>query len=379
MGANYHNKNILQVLPSMISGGVERGTIDIAKAISANSMNSYICSNGGKMLENMPHNVKHIEVNLDTKNPFKIYQNIENLINVIKLYNIDLIHARSRAPAWSSYLAAKKLNKPFITTFHGTYNIQNCFKKYYNSVMTKGDRVIAVSNFIKQHILENYSVCESKIKVIHRGADIVYFDPNNIKEAEIVNYRQSLGVAKDQLLIILPGRITKWKGQAYFIEALKNLKSKKYKALIIGDISRHPKFLAELKTMVAHNNLAEHVIFSEPSYNMPLLYAASDIIVSASIEPEAFGRIAIEGQAMQKLTIATNIGGAKETIIDNLTGLHVDYQNPADLSEKLEYVIENFNNSKITKIINNSRQHIIDNFSLNNMQQQTISLYKEFI
>lgn len=376
-----HKPTILQVLPALNSGGVERGAIEIAKALVTNDINSIVASSGGKLMPQLLESGSvHITLPLDSKNPLVLLNNINKIKSIIKEYKIDLIHARSRAPAWSAYCAAKAMNIPFITTYHGTYG-HNIFKKFYNEIMVKGEKVIAVSEFIKQLITQYYPESVEKIEVIHRGIDPAYFNPERITEQMREIMLAKVGIIKDKLnnkpIILLPARISKWKGHEVFINALNLIEPRNFIAIIIGE-NNHPSLLEHLNNLVIQYGLTNNVIFANSITDMPSLYAISDIVVIPSTKGEAFGRISIEAQAMQKIVIASDVGGSIETIIEEETGFLFKNNDPIDLAEKIAHVCTMDFNSKASLGIK-ARQNVIDNFNLNKMQNQTINIYKKIL
>ena len=302
------NPIVLQVVPALDQGGVERGVIEMDNALVAAGWNSIVVSAGGRLVEQLQG--KHLRLPMHTKNPAKILMNAHFLKFVIKENNVDIVHARSRAPAWSAYMAAKKTRAHFVTTFHGTYGIGNELKRKYNSVMIKGEKVIAVSEFIKRHIIENYKLDPTRIVTIPRGADLNKFRPDTTPVG------LALPAGK---IVMLPGRITRWKGQHVFVEAMRGLDAV---GVIIGDVENR-NYIQELE-----KTLPDNIIILPGTHDLAPVLANADIVVSASTRPEAFGRIAVEAQSMGKPVIATNIGGALETVIDGKTGLHVPPDDP---------------------------------------------------
>ncbi|MDF2965671.1 MAG: capsule biosynthesis protein CapM [Rickettsiaceae bacterium] len=377
---NYHKSTILQVLPSLIAGGVERGTVDISQALTENNFNSIVSSRGGPLSKLITaHHARHIELPVDSKNPFQMCSNIYSLAKIIREYKVDIIHARSRAPAWSSYFASRMTKARFITTFHGTYNFSNNLKKYYNSIMTRGERVIAVSDFIRKHIIENYQVNEDRIRLIHRGVDTNNFDPAKTSGTAVAAIKSKYNIIDGVPVLLLPGRFSQWKGQMFLLEALNEIKEQEFYCLIVGDQSRHPEFVKKLYAKITECGLNGKVIISGPEYDMKSLYAAADIIISASIEPEAFGRIAIEAQAMEKLIIATRCGGSCETVVDEVTGFHVKPNDISDFAEKIKFALSILGSQKHLSIVQAARRSVIEHFSLENMKQKTLEVYKELI
>ncbi|MBP7190178.1 MAG: glycosyltransferase family 4 protein [Rickettsiaceae bacterium] len=376
----HQQKTILQVVPSLMSGGVERGTIDVAKALVDNNFRSLVISSGGSLVHNLEkYGSEHIKMRVNSKSPITIYKNHLSIADIINKENVDLIHARSRAPAWSAYAAARKTEARFVTTFHGIYNFSTKLKKIYNSVMVKGERVIAVSNFVKEHIIENYNAIEENIRVIHRGVDYNHFDPSNFTDSLKDKFKDKYHISKDIPIILLPARMTSWKGHMVLIDALNLIRNKDFRCLIVGDLSKHPNFNKRVHEKISELKLQSKVKVFGPENDMMSLYGFSDLVVSASIEPEAFGRVVIEAQSMEKLVIASNIGGSAETIKDESTGFHVNPGDAVDLSEKISHAIEMLGTTKAEKIQKAARNSVKKHFSLEQMTSKTLDVYKELI
>lgn len=374
----YHKKTILQVVPALVSGGVERGTIDIAGKLKNIGHTPIVISAGGPLVEKLERaGVMHIILNVASKNPLVIWRNAKKIADIIRKYKVDIIHARSRAPAWSCYMAAKKTNTKFITTFHGIYNFSGFLKKYYNSIMTEGKIVIAVSEFVKRHIIENYKANPDKIRVIYRGVDHKYFNQANISEEIIAKFKEKYNVPGNVPVILLPSRMTEWKGHMVLVKALEKIKHLNFYCLMVGDLSKHPDFIQRVQTSIKELKLQSKVQIFSNENDMPSLYGISDIVLSTSIEPEAFGRTIIEAQSMEKLVIATNIGGAAETIVDGQTGYHVKANDAGELAQKIEYCLSILNTKTAEKITTAARKSVIKNFSLDSMLDKVLKIYEE--
>jgi len=313
---------ILQVLPELRSGGVERGTLEIARAIVKAGGIALVASEGGPMVSGLAQcGAEHIALPLATKNPFKIWRNSQLLAKLIQDRNVDIIHARSRAPAWSAWLAARKTRCHFVTTFHGTYGLGGKYKQRYNSVMTRGDRVIAISHFIADHIRKNYAPNPDKIRIIHRGVDLHLFNPFATRSPQrIIELTREWRLPDELPLIIFPGRITRWKGQDVFLKALAALPHRHFFAVILGDDKGHENYRQELEALIQTLGLEGHVRIARHTRYISEAYLLSRLVVSTSIEPEAFGRVVLEAQAMGKPVIATDQGGPQETVVHNVTG-----------------------------------------------------------
>lgn len=372
---------LLQVLPALNTGGVERGAIDIAKAAAKAGFLSLIASSGGK-LENQIKNIegiKHITLPLNSKNPIRIFRNIAELQAIIEAYNVDIVHARSRAPAWSAYFAAKKTKRHFITTFHGIYSLNFPFKKLYNSVMTRGEKVIAITKFVANHIKENYRTPEDKIEIIYRGVDMEYFNPSRVDDERVRKLKERWRLTENWPVVFMPGRITRWKGQDFLLRALARLDiGAEYYCVMAGNSHGHGKYLKEIMNLVAVSGLQKNVRIVDAVDDIPAAYKLSDVVVSASLRPEAFGRVVAEAQAMGKPVVATDIGGSKETIIHGETGRLVDNRLTMEMAEGIRRGIS-LNAEKRAELAEKTRKHIAENFSLDLMCDKTIGLYKRII
>ena len=370
---------ILQVLPRLRTGGVERGTIEIAGAIIKNGGKAIVASEGGEMQNGLAYaGAQHITLPLASKNPLRILRNAHLLEEIIKQYDIDIVHARSRAPAWSAYLAAKRTKTSFVTTFHGVYGVSPSIKKQYNKVMVKGDRVIAVSHFVAEHIQKHYAVNAEHLRVIHRGADTQLFSPDRVRPQIMMDLAKKWRIPDDKLLLLMPGRITRWKGQHVLIEALAKLPYRNFFCMIVGDDGKHEKYRVELEQYIARQGLQEHVRISGNTPYMTEAYMLADIVVAPSINPEAFGRVPVEAQAMGKLVIATAHGGAAETVIHGETGWLVKPGNAEDLSDTLNSVLNMPEADKRT-IGNNAMWHVRNHFSAQLMCDKTMDVYQELL
>ncbi len=377
---------ILQVIPRLGYGGAETGCYDLAHYLSENGCSSYIVTSGGELIKYIDKKkVKLIRLPVQSKNPLLILLNSLILILVILFFNISIVHARSRAPAWSCLFATKITRRKFVTTFHGTYNFKNQLKKYYNSVMLKSDLIIAGSNFIFSHINENYSKyldLNKKFLVIFRGINTEYFNPNKIHQSDEKKLISQWNINKERPLILLPGRLTSWKGQEMFIEALnlvnKEMPEQPFSAVILGSDQGRNVYKKKLLRLVEQYRLNNQVQFFDKCELMPLAYKISDIIVSASIEPEAFGRVSVEAQSMEKPIIASNIGGSNETIVNDKTGFLFEAGKPEELSKKIIHAL-NLDESTLKFIGIEGRKNVIKKFNIEKMCFSTYSEYKKLI
>ena len=377
---------VLQVIPKLGYGGAETGCFDLAHYLNENNCKSYIATSGGPLLKYInKKKVKVFRLPVQSKNPILIILNAILLSMIILFFNINIVHARSRAPAWSCLIATKFTRRKFVTTFHGTYNFKSKIKKWYNSVMVRSDLLIAGSNFIFSHIQENYSKYLSsnqKFLVIFRGINVDYFNPKKINENDKNLLKKKWKIDDNKKIVLLPGRLTSWKGQEMFIEALNNIKKNEnnieFIAIILGNDQGRKIYKKKLVRLVEQYRLVNEIKFVDHLDLMPIAYEISDVIVSTSIEPEAFGRVSVEAQSMEKPIIASNIGGSNETIINNKTGFLFEAGNPRALSEKLLEIL-NLSDVTLNGIGAEGRKNVKAKFNVEKMCNTTYAEYKKLI
>ena len=377
------NINVLQVIPKLGYGGAETGCYDIAHFLPENNCKSFIVTSGGELTKFIDRKkVKLIRLPVHSKNPLMILMNSIILVGIILVFNISIVHARSRAPAWSCLFATKITRRKFVTTFHGTYNFRGKLKKFYNSVMVRSDLVIAGSNFIFSHIQENYPEflnSKKKFLVIFRGINVDYFDPTTKLETDENKLLEEWHINNKKKIILMPGRLTSWKGQELFIEALNLVKIElgyeAFHVVILGSDQGRDMYKKKLINLTEKYNLKDQIKFVDHCKDMALAYNISDIVVSASIEPEAFGRVAVEAQSMEKVIIASNIGGSNETIINEKTGFLFESGDPGALSKKIIQAMT-MDESSLELMGKEGRKNIIKKFNVEKMCFSTYSEYK---
>ena len=377
---------VLQVIPKLGYGGAETGCYDIAHYLPENNCKSFIVTSGGELLKFVDKKkVKIFKLPVHSKNPLLILINALILIGIILINNISIVHARSRAPAWSCLFATKLTGRKFVTTFHGTYNFKNNFKKFYNSIMTRSDLIIAGSNFIFSHIKQNYSKYlndKKKLMVIFRGINVDYFDPTTKFETDEKKLLIKWNIEKDKKIILLPGRLTSWKGQEVFIEAINlvniELGYEAFYAVILGSDQGRDLYKKKLIRLSEQYRLVNQIRFIDHCKDMALAYKVSDIVVSASTEPEAFGRVAVEAQSMETPIIASNIGGSNETIIDEKTGFLFESENAKSLSQKILKLLY-LDETLLKSIGTEGRKNIVKKFNVEKMCFSTYSEYKRLL
>ena len=377
---------VLQVIPKLGYGGAETGCYDIAHYLSEKNCSSFIATSGGKLLKFVKRNkVKIFRLPVHSKNPILIIFNTIILSILILVNNINIVHARSRAPAWACYLACLITRRHFITTFHGTYNYKTYLKKFYNSVMLKSKLTIAGSNFIFNHITENYNNflhSKKKLRVIYRGINLEYYNQKNISILKMENLKKEWEISANKFTILLPGRLTSWKGQEKFIESLNILiedyNVSNFQAIVLGSDQGRKVYKKKLINLVQRYRLGQKVKFIDHCKEMPVAYSLADIVISASIEPEAFGRVSVEAQAMGKPIIASNLGGSKETILDGKSGFLYKHDDPRELAKSLNAVIE-LDQDHLNSIGNEGRKNVIKKFDVELMCDSTLREYKKLL
>ena len=380
------NIKVLQVIPKLGYGGAETGCYDIAHYLSENNCKSFIVTSGGELTKFInKEKVTLIKLPVQSKNPLIMILNAIILIFIILFNDISIVHARSRAPAWSCLFATKLTRRKFVTTFHGTYNFSGKLKKFYNSVMVRSDLIIAGSNFIFSHIKNSYSEflnSNKKFLVIFRGINVDYFDPSTKLESDEKKLLNEWEINKEKKIILMPGRLTSWKGQELFIEAINlvnvELGYEAFYGVILGNEQGRDLYKKKLIRLSEQYRMTKQLKFIDNCKNMALAYKISDIIVSASIEPEAFGRVAVEAQSMQKVIIASNIGGSNETIIDEKTGFLFNAGDAKSLSKKIMRILS-MDENVLKGIGEEGRKNVIKKFNVEKMCFSTYSEYKKLI
>ena len=380
------NIKVLQVIPKLGYGGAETGCYDIAHYLPENNCKSFIVTSGGELTKFIDKKkVKLIKLPVHSKNPILILFNAIILVFIILFFNISIVHARSRAPAWSCFIATRLTRRKFVTTFHGTYNFSGKIKKFYNSIMLRSDLIIAGSNFIFSHIKENYSELiniKKKLLVIFRGINVDYFDSSTTLEDDEKKLINEWGIDREKKIILMPGRLTSWKGQELFIEAVNLVKIElgynAFHAVILGNDQGRNLYKKKLVHLTEQYRLIDQIKFIDHCSNMALAYKISDIVVSASVEPEAFGRVAVEAQSMEKIIIASNIGGSNETIDNDKTGLLFESGDAKSLSKRIIQALT-MDEALRALMVKEGRKNVIKKFNVEKMCFSTYSEYKRLI
>lgn len=366
--------NILQVVPELSAGGVERTVLEIAQALAVKGHTPHVASLGGRLeveLEAVGGMLHRLD--MKSKNPLVWRANTKRLIQIIKTHKIDLVHARSRAPARSAANAARACGLPFVTTYHGIYNAKSGLKRRYNDVMARGDIVIANSQFTADHIMAEHGTARDKIVVVPRGVDMTRFDPVNVSADAVADIRAAWGIRAGRPCILLPGRLTGWKGQTVAIKALAELADLSAILVLLGDAQGREHYVAELWALAESLGVKERVRIPGHSADMPTAFMAANIVLSTSTDPEAFGRVAAEAQAMGRWVIASDHGGSRETVIEGQTGHRVPVGDSAALALAIDKALSSPPDTTA------SRAHIEVNFSDTLLKAAVLKVYSRLL
>lgn len=367
---------VVQMLPELEGGGVERGTLDLGRFMAKKGHRSIVISGGGRLVDQLQEEgSEHIKMEVGKKSP-ATFKYVLPLRRLMLEEEVDVLHLRSRVPAWAGYLAWKSLpknNRPLlVTTFHGFYSVNR-----YSAIMTKGQAVIAVSEVIKKHILESYGVSEN-VTLIHRGVDEESFRPDAVEPERLQHLLDDWKIPKEGPVIMLPGRFTRLKGQHLFIESLAQLKTRNFLAVLVGDADENPGYSAELKELIRKNRLEDNIRFAGHCSDMAAAYLVADIVVSATTgTPESFGRVAVEAMAMGKPVLATAHGGSLEIIEDGKTGWLVPPSDAEKMAATVELALSQA--AKWPELGKNGRQRVKENFTVTKMCTRTLDLYNQLL
>jgi glycosyltransferase involved in cell wall biosynthesis len=370
---------VLQVLPALGGGGVERGTVEITSIIARLGGLPLVASAGGRLAPAVERaGGRNLILGLDSKNPWRIWRNAAALERLIRAHQVDIVHARSRAPAWSALLAARRTGAHFVTTYHGSYNENLPGKRRYNAVMAMGERVIAVSQFIAGLIAERHGTDPARIRVIHRGVDPAVFDPARVGPDRQVRLLRAWRVQDGQTTLVLPGRLTRWKGQAVLIEALARMRHQGAVAVLVGADQGRARYAAELAALAERLGVGDRLRIVGDCEDMPAALSLSDVVVNASTDPEAFGRVVIEAQAMARPVVATDHGGAVETVAHGETGWRVPPGDADALATALDHAL-GLSQEERAALGARARASVLASYTVEAMQMKTIEVYREVL
>jgi glycosyltransferase involved in cell wall biosynthesis len=369
---------VLQILPSLVAGGAERGTVELAGALVASGWKSHVASAGGPLERELVRaGAAHFTMPLASKNPFIMRQNATALAALIRRLGIDILHARSRAPAWSAWWAAHATGSHFVTTFHNAYGAGSALKLRYNAIMAKGERVIAISHFVAEHAAIVYGVGPDRLRTIPRGVDLNSFDPARVGASRIADLVRQWRLPDGAPIVMLPGRLTRWKGGLDLIAAISALGRPDICCVLVGAEQRRG-FREELVSAIKGNGLASLFRIVEDCRDMPAAYMLADVVVSASNEPEGFGRVIVEAQAMGRPVVATDHGGARETIVPGVTGWLVPARNTAALASAIDEALS-LGADQRARLTTCAAAQVTAHFTREKMCARTIEVYQELL
>jgi glycosyltransferase involved in cell wall biosynthesis len=372
---------ILQVVPQLGGGGLERGTIDLAHYLVDQGWRALIASAGGSEdAELQAIGAASLQLPLRTKNPFAIWANIRRLQRLIRQHGVELVHARSRASAWSAYYAAKRCKVPFVTTFHGVYQGSGgVFKRRYNAIMTKGERVIAISDYVAEHIRERYDVPPERLRVIHRGVNIEQFDPAAVAAERVAALAERWRLERDTRIVMLPGRVTRRKGHTLLLRAIERLPRRNFVCVMVGELESGSSYPSEVEGLIGAIGLRDFVRMVGACDDMPAALMLADVVVVPStLVPEPFGRVSVEAQAMGKPVIATDVGGLGETLMPAATGWLVPPDDVEELARALQLALAMPDDAR-ARLAVRARRFVIRNYTLEQMGKATLDVYRELI
>ncbi len=370
---------IMQIIPELGAGGAEQGCIDIAAEIVKAGAKAIVVSNGGYRVSELARSgAIHIDMPVHSKNPLIMWKNIARLRKIIKRHNVGIVHARSRAPAWSAWKACKNTDAHFMTTCHAPYNISGEAKRRYNSSIANGELIIAISDYVAQYLMDNYSVEPERIRTIHRGIAIERFHPTAVTPERMIDLAKQWRVPDGANIIMLPGRLTRWKGHHILIDAIAKLNRDDVFCVIIGSDQGRSEYKKELEETIEEKNLGAQMRIVDQCDDMPAAYMLSTVVVSASTDPEGFGRIPVEAQAMGRPIIASDHGGARETILRGETGWHVPPADPDALAQAIDEALS-LDPTQRAILATKSMAHVAQNFTKDIMADKTLGVYAELL
>lgn len=370
---------IMQIIPELGAGGAEQGCIDIANDLVAAGAKSIVVSNGGHRVHELARSgALHINLPVHSKNPLIMWKNIAALRRIMREHNVDIVHARSRAPAWSAWRACRGTTTRFMTTCHAPYNTENNLKQFYNSSIAKGERVIAISGYVAQYLVDNFGLDERTIRIIHRGVALEKFHPTAVTPERMIKLNREWRLPDGASIVMMPGRLTRWKGHHVLIDAMALLNRPDVFCVLIGSDQGRTEYREELEETIRAKNLEGRVRIVDHCNDMPSAYMTATVVVSASTDPEGFGRVPIEAQAMGRPIIATDHGGARETIRRGETGWLIP-PNDAQALQKAIAEALSLNPTQRAILATRSMAHIAENFTRERMSYETLNVYAELL
>lgn len=375
---------ILQILPALNQGGIERGTLEIADAITRAGGRALVVSSGGRLEAHLRHvGAEHITLpRIGSRNPAHLPGNIRALRHILHDRQVSLVHARSRAPAWVARLACRASGTPFVTTWHGVHANNFPGKALYNAVLASGDRVIAISRSIAQRLVEDYGVGTDRLRLIPRGADITQFSPEAITGQRVHHLAEKWNLPSESPVILMPGRLTAWKGQSLVLQALQHLAATHpqldWRCVFVGSAAGDGRYARELQEQAARSDIKERLHFAGHCDDMPAALALSAMVLAPSLKPEPFGRVVVEAQAMCRPVIVARHGAATETIEDGVTGLSIPPGDASALASAMARILT-APSGWLLDMATAARQMVLAHYTTWTMQHATLAVYDELL
>lgn len=370
---------VVQVIPALDAGGAERTAVDVAAAVVAAGGQSWIATQGGRLAaEAQAKGATLVLGDFASKNPLRIWSNASTLERLVRSEQIDILHARSRAPAWSTWLASRRTGARYVATYHGIYNARNPLKRWYNAVMTRGDAIIANSAYTAAHVSREHAIPLERMDIIPRGIDIDAYTPASVSPERIERLRQQWNLSPGKPVILMPGRLTRWKGQLDFIAALAQLQDRNFTAVMAGDAQERDGYVAELRAAIATAGLEPNTRIPGHCTDMPAAFMLADVIAAPSVEPEAFGRVAVEAQAMGKPIVASRLGAQTETVLDGTTGFLFEPGNRTALAEKIEQALA-LPADRCDTMAKAGRERVLAAYTVSAMCAATLEVYRRVL
>jgi glycosyltransferase involved in cell wall biosynthesis len=372
-------RTVLQVLPRLDTGGVERGTVEVARALAAAGWRPLVAAEPGRLVGALEAaGGAFVALPLSAKNPLTIARNARRIASLVRAEGVGLVHARSRAPAWSARAAAAATGRPFVTTFHGVYGGGgNPLKRRYNAVMAAGERVIAVSEHVAAHVRAVYGVGADRLRVVHRGVDLAVFDPARVAAEAAAGARRAWGVPARARVVLLVGRLTRLKGHLALLEAVARLKRGDVHIVAVGPYAAENPYVAEVRRRARELGLADRLHLAGPVDDMPTAYASADVVACPS-RMEAFGRVSIEAQAMARPAVVHRVGGLPETVLEGRTGWTVEPGDAPGFARALERSLD-LATAGDRAFAEQARRFVGERYALNAMTDATLAIYRELL
>lgn len=370
-------RTVLQVLPALVGGGVERGTVDMAAAIVEAGGTAIVASEGGPMMRELERaGATHVSLPLASKSPATIWRNAGRLARLIRAHDVDLVHARSRAPAWSALLACRRTGTPFVTTMHAPYPYRSALKRRYNAVMTRGDRVIAISDYVARDARERYGLDPAVVRTVPRGVDTARFAPGAVNGRRVATLAERWRLPVDRRVVLMPARLSRWKGQAVLIEAMALLGRTDLRCMIVGADPATDAYRRELEALARARGVDTVVQIADLCDDMPAAYMLADVVVHASTEPEGFGRVVAEAMAMGRPVIATDLGAPPEIVEDGRTGWLVPPGDAKALADAIGRALGQSPEQR-DRMARAARDRVAARYTARHMAAATLAVYRE--